>query len=95
MSLQNTSTKDLLNMTDPDVAYDNLDNMITKAINLATEEVKPKVKPDKKWFDSELRKLRHKRQRIYKTFLRNNGFNDFFADVPKAYHVRRGFPKAT
>ena len=50
---------------DPDEAYNILEERVVSAIDESTKLVTPKAKPNNRWFDHDLIKLRIKRQRLH------------------------------
>ena len=69
-SLENTDLSHILQCNDPETAYTRLDTCLEETIKKCTKIVHPKKKTDKAWFDHEVVKLRRKRQRLFKKFIK-------------------------
>ena len=96
--LNDIRTDDILSSEDLDHAYSLLEGRITDSINSSTINVHKKKRTDKPWFDKEVNKLRNKRQRLYKKFIKTRKREDElkYREINKAYEKmiiqkKRGF----
>ena len=86
-ALEDTDINQILNCSDVDMAYEQLQNCIDNAIESSSFTQRKKIRDTNKWFDRELLQLRAKRQMLHHKKIKNNTNHNklMYDNVKKLY----------